>query len=131
MKVFSWEHREVDTLMTPWDSIRYHNHFLRSGFMAMEPQTGHVKAYVGGPDFKYFKYDMVSTGKRQIGSTIKPYLYTLAMEGHNALRWHDTRTGDTVTETGEPGAEEYRKASGEFVTVKWDYKTPITGSRLT
>ncbi len=48
--------------------------------MAMDPLTGHVKAYVGGPDFKYFKYDMVTTGKRQIGSTIKPYLYTLAME---------------------------------------------------
>ena len=79
MKVFSWK-GEIDTTMTPWDSIRYHKGFLRAGFVAMNPVTGHVKAYVGGPDFAHFKYDMVSSGKRQIGSTIKPYLYTLAME---------------------------------------------------
>ena len=121
MKVFSWEQGEIDTLMTPWDSIRYHKNFLRTGFMAMDPLTGHVKAYVGGPNFKFFKYDMVSTGKRQIGSTIKPYLYTQAME--EGLTPCDGMIHGPVTlmtETGEawtprnPG-----HGSGQFVTIKW------------
>lgn len=66
--------------MTPYDSLLYMKTILRSGMMSMDPVTGHVKAYVGGPDFNYFQYDMVSTGHRQIGSTVKPFLYTLAME---------------------------------------------------
>lgn len=80
MTVFSYA-GPVDTTMTPRDSILYTKHFLRTGFMAMDPRNGHVKAYVGGPDFRFFQYDMVSKGKRQVGSTIKPFLYTLAMEG--------------------------------------------------
>jgi penicillin-binding protein 1A len=79
MRVFTWN-GEVDTLMSPMDSIRYYKHFLRAGFMAMEPGTGHVKAYMGGHNFKYFKYDQVNQGKRQVGSTVKPFLYTLAMQ---------------------------------------------------
>ena len=79
MQVFSYTGM-VDTVMSPLDSIRYNKHFLRCGFMSMEPKTGHVKAYVGGPDFAHFQYDMVTLGKRQVGSTVKPYLYTLAME---------------------------------------------------
>lgn len=79
MKVFTY-HGMVDTVMTPLDSMLYLKHFLRAGFMAMDPVTGHVKAYVGGPDFSNFQYDMVSTGRRQIGSTVKPFLYTYAME---------------------------------------------------
>ncbi len=79
MNVFTYR-GEVDTVMTPRDSIIYIKHYLRAGFMAMDPRNGYVKAYVGGPNFKYFQYDMVSTGKRQVGSTIKPFLYTLAME---------------------------------------------------
>ncbi len=71
---------ERDTVMTPRDSIIYNKHYLRAGFMAMDPRNGYVKAYVGGPNFKYFQYDMVSTGRRQVGSTIKPFLYCLAME---------------------------------------------------
>ncbi len=78
MKVFSWK-GEVDTVMTPWDSIRYHKSFLRSGFAAIDPHNGQMRAYVGGIDFKFFQYDMINTGRRQIGSTIKPYLYSLAM----------------------------------------------------
>lgn len=70
----------VDTVMTPRDSILHQKHFLRAGFMAMDPRTGYVKAYVGGPNFSAFQYDMVSTGRRQVGSTIKPLLYTYAME---------------------------------------------------
>lgn len=79
MDVFSYA-GVVDTVMTPRDSLLYQKHFLRTGFMSMDPRTGHVKAYVGGPNFSFFQYDMAATGRRQIGSTIKPFLYTYAME---------------------------------------------------
>lgn len=79
MQVFSYNGM-VDTVMTPMDSIKYLKHFLRCGFMSIDPTTGHVKAYIGGPNFSHFQYDMATSGKRQVGSTIKPYLYTLAME---------------------------------------------------
>ncbi len=79
MKVFSYD-GWTDTVMTPRDSILYTKSFLRAGFMAMDPRNGYVKAYVGGPNFSAFQYDMVSTGRRQVGSTIKPLLYTYAME---------------------------------------------------
>lgn len=79
MTVFSYN-GPVDTTMTPRDSLLYSKSFLRTGFMSMDPATGFVKAYVGGPDFRFFQYDMVSTGRRQIGSTIKPFLYTYAFE---------------------------------------------------
>ena len=79
MSLFTY-HGEVDTVMTPIDSIRYYKSFLRSAFMSMDPHTGAVKAYVGGIDFEHFKYDMVMLGRRQVGSTIKPFLYALAMQ---------------------------------------------------
>lgn len=79
MTVFSYN-GPVDTVMTPRDSLLYTKSFLRAGFMSMDPTTGFVKAYVGGPDFRFFQYDMVSTGRRQVGSTIKPFLYTYAFE---------------------------------------------------
>ena len=79
MTVFTWK-GEKDTLMTPLDSIRYYKHFLQTGVMAMEPQTGHVKAWVGGINHKYFKYDHVYQGARQVGSTFKPFLYATAIE---------------------------------------------------
>ena len=81
MRVFTWEAPGYrDTTMTPNDSIRYYKSFFRAAFMAIEPGTGHIRAYVGGPDYRYFKYDNVRQGKRQVGSTIKPFLYTQAME---------------------------------------------------
>ena len=81
MRLFTWDAPGYrDTVMTPDDSIRYYKSFFRAAFMAIEPRTGHVRAYVGGPDYRYFKYDNVRQGKRQVGSTIKPFLYTLAME---------------------------------------------------
>ena len=81
MRVFTWDKPGyVDTTMTPDDSIRWYKSILRASFVAMEPSTGHVKAYVGGPNYRYFKYDNVRQGKRQVGSTIKPFLYTLAMQ---------------------------------------------------
>lgn len=82
MRVFSWK-GEIDTIMSPNDSIRYYKFFLRSGLLSIEPQTGHIKAWVGGINHKYFKYDQVNQGKRQVGSTFKPFVYATAI---NQLR---------------------------------------------
>ncbi len=78
MRVFSWD-GDKDTIMSPMDSIRYYKYFLNAGLMSMDPVTGYVKAYVGGLDYKYFKYDHVTGARRQVGSTFKPFLYTLAV----------------------------------------------------
>ena len=84
MRVFSWNtQREVDTIMSPNDSIKYYKTILRSGLLSIEPQTGHIKAWVGGINHKYFKYDHVEQGKRQVGSTFKPFVYATAI---NQLR---------------------------------------------
>ena len=82
MKIFSWtaKNNEIDTVMTPLDSMRYYKTFLRTGMMSMEPQTGHVKAWVGGINYKHFQYDMVKQGKRQVGSTFKPFVYAAAID---------------------------------------------------
>jgi len=82
MTVFSWK-GDRDTIMTPLDSIRYYKHFLQSGLMAMEPQTGNIKAWVGGINYKYFQYDHVGQGARQVGSTFKPFVYATAIEQLN------------------------------------------------
>jgi penicillin-binding protein 1A len=79
MKVFTWN-GEKDTIMTPLDSIRYFKHYLQTGLMSMEPQTGHIKAWVGGINYKYFQYDHVGQGARQVGSTFKPFVYATAIE---------------------------------------------------
>jgi penicillin-binding protein 1A len=82
MRIFTWK-GERDTIMTPMDSIRYYKHFLQSGLMAMEPQTGNIKAWVGGINYKYFQYDHVGQGARQVGSTFKPFVYATAIEQLN------------------------------------------------
>ncbi|MBT7817366.1 MAG: penicillin-binding protein, partial [Polaribacter sp.] len=82
MKIFSWK-GDIDTIMSPIDSIRYYKHFLRSGLLSIEPQTGHIKAWVGGINNKHFKYDAVAQQKRQVGSTFKPFVYATAI---NQLR---------------------------------------------
>ena len=79
MTIFKWT-GEVDTVMTPMDSMRYYKHFIQTGFMSMDPHTGFIKAWVGGINYKHFKYDHVRQGKRQVGSTFKPFVYTLAMQ---------------------------------------------------
>ncbi|HEX2976110.1 MAG TPA: transglycosylase domain-containing protein, partial [Bacteroidales bacterium] len=79
MRVFTWK-GEKDTILSPYDSIRYYKYFVRSSFMVEDPHNGHVKAYVGGPDFRYFKYDAVTQQRKQVGSTIKPFLYTVAIQ---------------------------------------------------
>ncbi|OCW93147.1 penicillin-binding protein [Macellibacteroides sp. HH-ZS] len=121
MRVFSWN-GPIDTIMSPWDSIRYHKSFLRSAFMAMDPHSGHVKAYVGGIDYNDFQYDMVNGGRRQIGSTMKPFLYSLAMiDGftpcdemlHVQQQLRDENGNLWVPRNA--GA----KRVGETVTIKW------------
>ena len=79
MEVFGWN-GDIDTVMTPTDSIRYYKHFLRAGMMSMEPQSGHVKAWVGGINYRHFQFDHVMQGKRQIGSTFKPFVYATAID---------------------------------------------------
>ena len=120
MSVFTY-HGEKDTIMTPLDSIRYYKSFLRCGFMSLCPQNGHVKAYVGGLDFMHFAYDMCMEGRRQVGSTIKPFLYSLAME--NGFSPCDL--APNVQETYIVGGRAWtprngsRARYGEMVTLKW------------
>lgn len=120
MSVFTY-HGTVDTLMTPLDSIRYYKKFLRTGFLSMEPQTGAVRAYVGGMDFEHFAYDMATEGRRQVGSTIKPFLYSLAME--NGYSPCDVAPNEqrTYMVAGNPWTPRNgsRSRYGEMVTLKW------------
>ena len=121
MSVFSWE-GEKDTIMTPMDSIRYYKFFLRAGFMSMDPRSGHVKAYVGGPNYHYFQYDMAMVGRRQVGSTIKPFLYTLAMENCFSPCDEVRHVEYTlIDENGKPWTPRNanKKLIGDMVTVKW------------
>ncbi|WP_456087994.1 transglycosylase domain-containing protein [Parabacteroides sp.] len=121
MRVFSWN-GAIDTIMSPMDSIRYHKSFLRTGFMSMDPRTGHVKAYVGGIDYNDFQYDMVNGGRRQIGSTIKPFLYSLAMiEGISPcdeMLHVQQRLTDENGRLWEP-RNANKKLIGEMVSVQW------------
>ena len=121
MQVFSYDGM-IDTTLSPMDSIRWQKYFLRCGFMSMDPHTGYVKAYVGGPDFAHFQYDMVSTGRRQVGSTVKPFLYTLAMsEG----MWPCDKTiNQSITLKTETGQNWTPRNSGkthigDTVTLQW------------
>ena len=121
MTVFTYQ-GEKDTIMTPMDSLRYYKHFLRTGFMSMDPITGYVKAYVGGTNYNYFQYDMANVGRRQVGSTIKPYVYTLAMENGFSpcdMTRHVEQT--LIDENGRPWSPRNanNKRYGEMVTVKW------------
>ncbi len=120
MTVFTY-HGERDTTMTPMDSIRYYKRFLRSGFMSMDPATGEVKAYVGGLDYEHFMFDMVTLGRRQVGSTIKPFLYSLAMESGmtpcstapNVMKTYIVDGGRWTPKNGS------RARYGQDVTLKW------------
>ncbi|MDR2361546.1 MAG: transglycosylase domain-containing protein [Prevotellaceae bacterium] len=122
MTVFSWQRGNVDTLMSPLDSILYYKAILRASVMAIEPHTGFVRAYVGGPNYFYFKYDNARQSRRQVGSTIKPFLYTLAMqEGRSpcdrVLNVQQTFiVGDT---TWAPRTTEREEWIGKMVTLKW------------
>ena len=112
---------DVDTTMSPMDSIKYYKHFLRSGFVCMDTRTGQVKAYVGGLNYSHFQYDMAGMGRRQIGSTMKPYVYTLAMMNN----WSPCDVVPNVQQTYQVGNQPWtprngsRARYGEMVTLKW------------
>lgn len=125
MKVFSWR-GEIDTTLSPLDSIRYYKHFLRTGFMAMDPVTGFVKAYVGGIDFASFKYDHVTQSKRQAGSTFKPFLYVLAMQEGKTPCDEVPNVSQTflVNDTiWSPKSNSDEKDLGQMKTLKWGLAT--------
>jgi penicillin-binding protein 1A len=105
MTVFTWK-GEKDTIMTPMDSIRYYKHFLQSGLMAMEPQTGNIKAWVGGINYKYFQYDHVGQGARQVGSTFKPFVYATAIEQLNMSPCDSIIDGPFIIRKGRHHATE-------------------------
>ncbi|HYX07210.1 MAG TPA: transglycosylase domain-containing protein [Bacteroidales bacterium] len=121
MTIFSWS-GDKDTVMSPMDSLRYYKFFLHAGFMSINPHNGHIMAYAGAPDFKYFKYDPVRVQKRQVGSTVKPFLYTLAMqEGYSpCYKVANVATtfevNDTTWTPKNSGDSEYE---GKMVTLKW------------
>lgn len=123
MKVFSWN-GPLDTLLSPLDSIRYMKHILRAGFMAMDPQNGSVKAFVGGHNYRYFQYEHVYQGRRQVGSTMKPFLYLLAMQENYSpcqmiplvpITFKDVVNDSTYTPTA-PGRNVF---AGKKVSLKW------------
>lgn len=123
MKVYSLR-GEIDTVMTPYDSIRYYKTFLQTGFMAMEPQTGYVKAWVGGINHKHFKYDHVKVSKRQVGSTFKPFVYALAIQEGlspchkvpNVRTCITTETGEDWCPNNSDGPND--KLDGKMITLK-------------
>ena len=125
MRVFAWNEKGyIDTTMTPNDSIRYYKSFLRAALVAIEPNTGNVKAYVGGPDYHYFKYDNVGQGKRQVGSTFKPFLYTLAMQEGYTPCDKVANTTYTIDVNGTDWAPK-SEVDDRIVTLKWG----LTNSR--
>jgi len=116
MTVFTY-HGEVDTVMTPMDSIRYYKSFLRAGFVSLDPASGYVKAYVGGLNYAHFQYDMAMVGRRQIGSTMKPYVYALAME--DGYTPEDVITNLQRTYGNWTPRNGSRARYGQPVTLKW------------
>jgi len=132
VSVFDWEKGCKDTLLSPMDSIRYQKSFLRAGLMSIDPFNGHVKAYVGGPNFNFFQYDMVSTGKRQVGSTIKPFLYTMAMiegmepctEVPNVQPHYEDPVSHIIWEPKNvPYGESGKQEVGKMITLKRGLQT--------
>ena len=121
MKVFSY-HGSIDTVLTPWDSIRYYKFFLQAGLLSIDPHTGYIKAYVGGIDNKYFQYDHVMVSKRQVGSTFKPFLYTLAIqEGETPCSMYPNVRPVIELYNGEKWSPDNSGSArvGEEVSLKW------------
>ncbi|MBW6491190.1 MAG: transglycosylase domain-containing protein [Lentimicrobium sp.] len=121
MKIFTWQ-GERDTVMTPWDSIRYCKFFLQAGLMSVEPHTGFVRAYVGGINYSHFQYDHVKMAKRQVGSTFKPFVYTLAMQEGDLSPCSKVANIQYTIDLPEGGRWEPRNSNdfkqGEMVTLK-------------
>ena len=129
MKIFNWK-GEIDTVMRPIDSIRHYKHFLRSGMMSMDPQTGHVKAWVGGINYKHFQFDHVFQGKRQIGSTFKPFVYASAIDQLKLSPCDSFPDGFYCVEGGKFGAHEAwcPKNSGDRYTGMRTLKNALANS---
>ncbi len=122
MTLFSWN-GDIDTIMTPMDSIRYYKEILQAGVMSVQPHTGHVKAYVGGLDYRYFKYDHVTQAKRQVGSTFKPFVYTLAMQEGNMSPCSKMPNVQPIIPLPDgtfwKPRNSNKKFEGQEVTLKW------------
>jgi penicillin-binding protein 1A len=126
MQVFTWE-GDIDTVMTPMDSIRYYKFYIRAGLMSVQPNTGYVKAYVGGINYKHFQYDQVTQGARQVGSTFKPFLYTLAMQNGLSPCSKFANIQPIIYldngDTWEPRNSGYEDAIGTEITLKYALAT--------
>ncbi len=121
MRVFTWS-GDKDTIMSPWDSLRYYKYFLNTGMVSIEPQTGHVKVYVGGINYKHFKFDNAKLGRRQVGSTFKPFVYAAAMRDSELSPCYELENSPVTFEdfdnwTPKNSNEDCRE--GENVTLKW------------
>ncbi|THD69382.1 penicillin-binding protein [Robertkochia marina] len=130
MEIFSWK-GDIDTVMTPMDSIRYYKYFLRTGMMSMEPQTGHVKAWVGGINYKHFQYDQVKQSKRQAGSTFKPFVYSTAIDQLHLSPCDEYPDLPTCIEGGKYGNMEAwcpENSNGEFTGENITLKQALAGS---
>ncbi|MFS4492822.1 penicillin-binding protein 1A [Maribacter sp. 2308TA10-17] len=136
MTVFDWksENREKDTIMTPMDSIRYYKTFLRTAMMSMEPQTGHVKAWVGGVDYKHFQYDNVKQGTRQAGSTFKPFVYAAAIDQLRLSPCDTFPDTEYWIEAGKHGNTEAwgpKNSNGKFSGKAYTLKNGLANSKNT
>ena len=120
MRVFTWA-GDKDTLMSPWDSLRYYKHFLNTGMVSIEPQTGHVKVYVGGINYKHFKFDNAKLGRRQVGSTFKPFVYAAAMRDSELSPCYEIENSPVTFEDFDNWTPKNSNDSreGENVTLKW------------
>lgn len=117
MRVFSWN-GPIDTVMTPWDSLLYVKKFLNAGLMSVETGTGHVKAYVGGINYRYFKYDNVMQSRRQVGSTFKPFVYTMALQDLDMNPYTLVPNVEVCIGNWCPRNSSHAR-EGEMVTLKW------------
>ena len=120
MRVFTWA-GDKDTIMSPWDSLRYYKHFLNTGMVSIEPQTGHIKVYVGGINYKHFKFDNAKLGRRQVGSTFKPFVYAVAMRDSELSPCYEIENSPVTFEDFDNWTPKNSNDSreGENVTLKW------------
>lgn len=120
MRVFTWN-GDKDTVMSPWDSLRYYKHFLNTGMVSIEPQTGHIKVYVGGINYKHFKFDNAKLGRRQVGSTFKPFVYAAAMRDSELSPCYELENSPVTFEDFDNWTPKNSNDSreGENVTLKW------------
>lgn len=120
MRVFTWN-GDKDTVMSPWDSLRYYKHFLNTGMVSIEPQTGHIKVYVGGINYKHFKFDNAKLGRRQVGSIFKPFVYAAAMRDSELSPCYEMENSPVTFEDFDNWTPKNSNDSreGENVTLKW------------